>query len=231
MVSSYFSGLLQSIEALDVQVNAMIALVRTPSLDIFFLWVTQLGSTVLCVSMVCVFLLLAVAYQKYAWILPTALVVTGAPTTTYMLKLYVARPRPEFGLISEPLYSFPSGHATAAMACFGFMCVLMVRCVHKSWQATALVLATCVVVICIGFSRLYLGVHYLSDVLMGFVVGAVWIGIGVYVLRKYGALRFVDALQGVQVRHVRRITWVLILLLGSVYVYLGVYHQPDLIVR
>ena len=95
-----------------------------------------------------------------------------------VLKEIVQRERPaeSIRLVSETGYSFPSGHSMVAMAFFGF---LMWMVLHYEEDRIVKILCTlgfaCVILL-IGMSRVYLGVHYLSDVLAGFLVTVVWLG-------------------------------------------------------
>ena len=88
-----------------------------------------------------------------------------------------ARPRPYFEhpLVLETSYSFPSGHATMSLIFYGmlaYFCVLALR----TWRArTAVIFGASLLVLLIGFSRIYLGVHYFSDVVAGFASGGIWL--------------------------------------------------------
>ena len=100
----------------------------------------------------------------------------GIVGLNFALKEIVQRPRPEgFRLIAETGYSFPSGHSMVAVAFYGFMIWLILRyeedaILRKIWS-----LALFFVVVMIGMSRVYLGVHYFSDVIAGYCVAAVWL--------------------------------------------------------
>ncbi|HWB40504.1 MAG TPA: phosphatase PAP2 family protein [Gemmatimonadales bacterium] len=101
-----------------------------------------------------------------AWALDTAL----------KLSFGRARPRPFFDYYPAPeSYSFPSGHALFAVCFFGGLAVLLThRLERRSLQTAVWVLALCIILL-IGASRVYLGVHYPTDVLGGFAVGVVWV--------------------------------------------------------
>jgi undecaprenyl-diphosphatase len=92
------------------------------------------------------------------------------------VKLAVGRERPVW---EDPLAtafgkSFPSGHALSSIVCFGALLVVFLPFVARRWRRAA-VAATAVLIVAIGVSRLVLGVHYLSDVLGGYALGAAWL--------------------------------------------------------
>jgi undecaprenyl-diphosphatase len=107
------------------------------------------------------------------------LVVTfvGAEVVNGALKLVFHRPRPELAFLHLDTYSFPSGHSTAATAAYGALAFLLWPEVQTRRRQVALVVAAVCLIALIGFSRLYLGVHYLSDVLGGFALGATWLSL------------------------------------------------------
>ncbi|MBQ6522132.1 MAG: phosphatase PAP2 family protein, partial [Atopobiaceae bacterium] len=95
----------------------------------------------------------------------------GIVALNFALKEIVQRPRPEgFRLIAETGYSFPSGHSMVAVAFYGFMIWLIIRYEEDRLQRWIWSLALFFVVIMIGVSRVYLGVHYFSDVMAGYCV-------------------------------------------------------------
>lgn len=109
--------------------------------------------------------------------------IIGAGITDYVMKIVVARPRPEMPLstVFEPSFSFPSGHAAVAIALYGFIAYILCTLSPK-WRVGITVLAV-LLIVGIGFSRLYLGVHFLSDVLAGYLLGALWLFLGMHVAK------------------------------------------------
>lgn len=101
----------------------------------------------------------------------------GAEALTLGLKLSFARTRPELDHPFVDLHSssFPSGHATVSTAVYGALAIVLARRT-SSWRTRTLIVAAAALVVgVIGFSRLYLGAHFLSDVLAGFDAGFTWL--------------------------------------------------------
>lgn len=95
-----------------------------------------------------------------------------------VLKALVRRPRPTgFRLASATGFSFPSGHSMVAMAFFGLIIWFVWRHVRDRRRRVALTVALALVILMIGVSRVYLGVHYASDVLAGFCVSCIWLAL------------------------------------------------------
>jgi undecaprenyl-diphosphatase len=90
------------------------------------------------------------------------------------LKWSLERERPLNIYSGHETFSFPSGHATTAMMVYGFLAFLLARGRPRHWRALLLSLAG-VLIVAIGLSRLYLGMHWLSDVVAGFALGLAWI--------------------------------------------------------
>ena len=88
-----------------------------------------------------------------------------------LLKRILQRPRPtEFRIIEETGYSFPSGHSMLSMAFYGYLIYLIYRYVKNKYLKWGLIVLLSLLICTIGISRIYLGVHYTSDVLGGFLI-------------------------------------------------------------
>jgi undecaprenyl-diphosphatase len=100
----------------------------------------------------------------------------GGGVIDTLVKMAVARPRPKFEdpIITAFGKSFPSGHAMSSLVCYGAVLLVLLPLVARRWRRVA-VAGVAVWVVAIGFSRLALGVHYISDVLGGYVLGAAWL--------------------------------------------------------
>jgi membrane-associated phospholipid phosphatase len=108
-----------------------------------------------------------------------ALAFLGAQVLSNGMKLGFRRERPFFPdpLATESTFSFPSGHALVSLAVYSSIALLLARRVSSGPLRLLLLGGTALLVLAIGFSRLYLGVHFLSDVLAGFAAGAAWLAL------------------------------------------------------
>jgi membrane-associated phospholipid phosphatase len=108
-----------------------------------------------------------------------ALAFLGAQVLSNGMKLGFRRERPFFPdpLATESTFSFPSGHALVSLAVYGSIALLLARRISSGPLRLLLLGGTALLVLAIGFSRLYLGVHFLSDVLAGFAAGAAWLAL------------------------------------------------------
>lgn len=107
-------------------------------------------------------------------ILPLIVSVVGSGLTTLMLKYLLNADRPLDAFYAESTPSFPSGHATIAISLYGFL-LLNAYNHDKHPLKSPLVIFFSVLIILIGLSRLYLGVHHVQDVLAGYGVGIIWL--------------------------------------------------------
>ena len=102
------------------------------------------------------------------------------------LKNILQRPRPnEFRIIEETGYSFPSGHSMVSMAFYGYLIYLIYRYVKNKYVKWALIVLLSILICTIGISRIYLGVHYTSDVLGGFLISISYLVIYISAVNKF----------------------------------------------
>lgn len=150
---------------------------RTPGLTAVMQFVSGLASFtwVTGIALVTAFVL----WRKRCWyrLLALGLVVPGGAVMGVLLKIIFHRPRPSFegSFLTFHGYSFPSGHTMAASLLYGLLAVFAVMALEAwRWRVGA-VLGALVMVLLVGFSRVYLGAHYLSDVLGAAAAGLAWL--------------------------------------------------------
>lgn len=151
--------------------------------------VTALGGTAVVVILTVVSVLAFLFHKKRLHALVMAGVMLAAWASSDLTKMFYGRPRPD--LVPHDAYvysaSFPSGHSTMSTAAFLTLAMLIASLEpRRRSKALAYVLAA-LVVVGVGFSRVYLGVHWPSDVLGGWCLGALWALVGWIVLRALHA--------------------------------------------
>lgn len=106
--------------------------------------------------------------------------------TNLIIKNIVRRPRPleDLRLVEEDGFSFPSGHAISTITFYGFLIYLVLKNVKNKVLKIILTIILSVLILCIGISRIYLGVHYASDILAGLVLGVCFLLVLIHIYRK-----------------------------------------------
>ena len=103
-----------------------------------------------------------------------------------LLKNILQRPRPnEYRIVEETGYSFPSGHSMASMAFYGYLIYLIYKYVKNKYLKWTLIVLLGILICTIGISRIYLGVHYTSDVLGGFLISISYLVIYISAVNKF----------------------------------------------
>ncbi len=110
----------------------------------------------------------------------------GSEALNILLKLAFRRERPTFHrLVPESGFGFPSGHSMGAFSLYGVLAFLLWKHIPVWWGRTVLILASCALILAIGISRIYLGVHYPSDVLGGYLASGFWLAASIWTYQKY----------------------------------------------
>ena len=137
--------------------------------------ITELGSTSAVTLVALVTLLVGVLIGPWLHGVIGAITIGLAAAGNAALKTVFARARPDFldPLVAEHGFSFPSGHSALGMAAWGILGVLVMRSRLPLGVRRGIVAAIAVLIVLIGLSRIWLGVHYPTDVLAGWTVGAV----------------------------------------------------------
>lgn len=164
-----------SIVTMDYLVSQQMNMMHQPRVVDFFIFITSFGSTAIsCLIVILVCVISLIIRQPY--ILIGLLVSTiGSSIFTFLSKLLFHRVRPADILLFESSYSFPSGHATIAIALYGFLAYLAIRFSQNFICQVRIFLTALFFSGLLGLSRIILNEHYLSDVLGGFLVGKLWL--------------------------------------------------------
>lgn len=172
-----------SIIVLDSYLVNLFYFYREQWLAAFFSLVTFLGGSlavaVIAVALTAFFFI----RRKFAYIFAFIITFFGAEFSVYVLKEIVGRIRPsaDMAFLAENSFSFPSGHATIAVALYGFIVYFLLREFPSGLSRFITLLFGILIIFIMGFSRLYLGVHFLSDVIGGFLLGSLWLIIGIVI--------------------------------------------------
>lgn len=179
----------------DLHVRMLVHSWSGPMLTRAMRGVTLLGSPVFLIGLGAILCWRLAAVGRVRAAILLLLTAVGAEALDGLLKLCFRRQRPEafFGLADPMSYSFPSGHSVASCCFYGAMAAILAANMRSHARKAALWIIAGLLAFCVGLSRVYLGVHYPTDVLGGFAMGVVWAGLvraGYEVwLRRSGARR------------------------------------------
>ena len=168
---------------LDQQIAAHFLVSQTDFGVVFFTIISFFGNWQFLIPCALSIVLILILENKKKIIIPFIFVVAGSELITFLGKILFQRPRPGGIIFSIWDFSFPSGHATAAIAFYGFLAYILNKLSHGKFRLLIIVV-TLLLAGFVGYSRLYLGVHYVSDVLAGYAVGLVFLLIGIYFAEK-----------------------------------------------
>lgn len=164
---------------MDEDINQWLGAIRSDAMVNIFAWITELGGSPTAVAVALATTGLLWGHPRRHMIVPLWVTILGSQITTYTGKFVMARQRPEFITdVVAATPSFPSGHATTAMAVYGFIAYIIASDLTSLRQRFELVYWSAVLIGLIGFSRMLLAVHYTSDVAAGFLVGSFWLLVG-----------------------------------------------------
>jgi undecaprenyl-diphosphatase len=170
------SGETEFITTLDKFPLSTLERIRNPQLNAIAVDLTALGS----VTVVSVFLLISsillLIKKKYKIAIHLAASGMGAAFLTWALKSFFERPRPNglHHLVEVQGYSYPSGHSVAAAAVYFTFAILLCSLFHKWTERITIVGIALFFIFLVGLSCVYLGVHYVSDILAGILIGIAW---------------------------------------------------------
>lgn len=163
----------------DARLSSWLQTHQTPRLTTAMLAITSLGSTAIGTAIATAFGIYFVFRRRFYWLTVFLSSVFGGMLLNRLLKYAFHRPRPFF---DDPLfafngYSFPSGHTMLATVLYGVVAAYFFTRTFVWWRRALIVLAAIFLIAMVGFSRIYLGAHHLSDVLGAVAEGLAWLSL------------------------------------------------------
>ena len=152
--------------------NLIIILLIT-NMSLIMRFISNLGSAITLITLTIAFLLILKNKRQSKLIAINLIFVF---IINRILKFIIARPRPqELSLVIEKGYSFPSGHSMISMAFYGFIIYLIYKNIKNKKIKYPLIIFLGITILLIGISRIYLGVHYATDIIGGFIIGFIYL--------------------------------------------------------
>ena len=163
----------------DLMLASLVAYFRDISIIKVMLFITMFGNEKVIILLSIAAIIIFVIYKKKSYISPFLISIAGSVATTWSIKYLLHRPRPYEAYYQAIGFSFPSGHSTIAVAFYGFITYAFISNLKGiKLKLNALIIGL-IIIMLIGVSRIYLDVHYASDVWAGYLIGALWLIIAI----------------------------------------------------
>lgn len=167
----------QELAVFDAVVIQLLATIGSNWMDTAMFIITELGSVWFLVLMsLGVLWVLGVKMRDKWGVLFYLVAVGGGSLLTVLLKHFFSRERPSINETIDAVgYSFPSGHSMGSLIFYGFLIYLVIRTRQTPLLQWGSVFGLSVLIVLIGISRIYLGAHFPSDVIAGYIAGTIWL--------------------------------------------------------
>jgi undecaprenyl-diphosphatase len=179
-------AVLETLAALDTSIGVWCHGHGTPALTALMLVVTNLHSQLALSIYAGIFALYLARRHEWRWVWTVALVVPPGLVINAALKLAVQRARPDLddALVRVETYSFPSGHAAGATLLYGVLAAYALTRTRSPRLRIAILAAAAFMVALVSFTRVYLGAHYVTDVIGGIAWAAAWVALVTFALGR-----------------------------------------------
>ena len=166
-----------TVQRIDTAVYEWFGSRRTPFTSALFVTITTAGGVGGMTALVAAVLTLLITRRRFRWAAYLAITSLGGALLNQLLKFHFVRPRPDLkaAVLDAMGYSFPSGHAMSSTIILGALAYLATRSIPDWKSKSAALAALATLALAIGISRVYLGVHWASDVGAGFAAGLLWV--------------------------------------------------------
>lgn len=170
------------IDTIDNAIYETIIKIMNSNITAIMIFISFLGSAITLITLALASIFL-VKDKKYSKLIMLNLALSFI--LNRILKLIIARPRPpRLRLVIENGYSFPSGHSMVSFAFYGFLIYLINKNLKNKKIKYPLIILLSLLILLIGISRIYLGVHYVTDVLGGYIIGLIYLIVFIKILKK-----------------------------------------------
>ncbi|WP_270170853.1 phosphatase PAP2 family protein [Paenibacillus sp. SYP-B4298] len=180
-----------AIHSFDLAIIHVIQGWEKPELTRFMEALAVIGSTrpVMLIS-VTAMLLLGLLLRHRKELILFVFAAGGSALLNVALKNAFVRERPTiYRIVEESGYSFPSGHAMAAFSLYGILAYLLWKHIPAKWGRVLLLAVTTLIICTMGISRIYLGVHYPSDIIGGILASGFWLAVCIGIYTHYTTRR------------------------------------------
>jgi membrane-associated phospholipid phosphatase len=149
-------------------------------------FITFLGSAWFLTSVNVILAVYFLFIRKHKWYsIKVPVIALGGVLMMLLMKQFFNRPRPLTPLLEAiDGFSFPSGHSLMSVVTYGLLIFLVWNSPAKQLHRMLLIFCLALLILLIGFSRIYLRVHYFSDVIAGFSAGIIWLSLSIFIIRK-----------------------------------------------
>jgi len=173
------------IKPFDTFMYELITFKMNDIITLIYKCITFLGSTLFIILLCILFLIIFIVLKKknYGLIISGVLIISTIFNN--VLKIIFCRERPNvLKLVFEDSYSFPSGHTMASVSMYGILIYIFIKSNINKKLKIILISILSIIPILVGLSRVYLGAHYISDIIGGFLVSIILLLIETYIIDK-----------------------------------------------
>ena len=178
---------MEYVKPLDDSFAEWVMIIRQQNLTSFLKFITSIGDVSFILFLLVILFFLLILLKKYLPAITLLVSYLGSSATVFILKDVIGKGRPAGDtalMANDGFSSFPSAHAAAAFSFYALIFYLLIIYVRNDLAKLFWGVLAAAIIILLGFSRLYLGLHFLSDVLAGYLVGFIWFFAAVRFLSK-----------------------------------------------
>lgn len=171
----------KEIEQFDYIIYTWLSIIIKEPITTFFKIITTIGSGYIIIPICLISVICLWKKKESKYIIVNLIIIFFS---NQLLKRIIERPRPEgFRIVEELGYSFPSGHSMVSMAFYGLFIYLIYKKEKNKYIKWISISVLFLLIVLIGISRIYLGVHYTSDVLAGFLLSISYLGLFTHIIK------------------------------------------------